>query len=371
MSTPPASKAIAELPGPPENPPIFSQMTVIMQGSLQYESTAAVKGAVAEVRREEIQSPNQSPISSRTTTIMKFDDRGRMTERIRGDSIGTSTQTNVFLDGKLQSQTVDHHRADGKIPDWKEWARWTYSDQGRLSEFRAGRDKEEWNHFLNFKYDPNGRLLSNEYRQSGSDGVFSFTEIKYDRNIVVKSTLDANRRKAYEQDQLLDGSNRVIDLKVSDMNEGQLKLWYHVTFKYDEKGRVVEQHTDPFKLGSGDDYSPIPGKLIVRYDDEKHTGEQELYDIGGKQVLHTRFAFDRDGIPTKFSVLDASGKDGTGSELFVDPTTHKSSSRPGNVEWEVIYDDHGNWTERRRWFTPADGSPRIMKMLVRQNIIYR
>ncbi|MGB7330658.1 MAG: hypothetical protein WBD25_04675, partial [Terriglobales bacterium] len=82
MSTPPEAKAIAELPGPPKNPPIFSQMTVIMQGGLQYADTANFKGPVAEVRREQIQSPNQSPNPYHTTTTMKFDDRGQMIERV-------------------------------------------------------------------------------------------------------------------------------------------------------------------------------------------------------------------------------------------------------------------------------------------------
>src|SRR5580698_604136 len=371
MSTPPEAKAIAELPGPPKNPPIFSQMTVIMQGGLQYADTANFKGPVAEVRRERIQSPNQSPNPHHTTTTMKFDDRGHMIERIDEDSLGSSTVTNAFLEGKLQSQTVEHRRTDAKTSGRKDWARWTYDGHGQLSEYRAGQDKEERNHYLNFKYDSNGRLLGCEYRQSGAEWPFSFTEVTYSGNSIDESTLDEQRRKIYEQVQVVDVSNRVVDLKVSDRNEGPLKLWYHVTFKYDEKGRVVEQNTDPFKFGSGDDASPIPGKLIVRYNEEKRIGEQEFYDTNGKLTLHTRFTFDRDGIPTKFGVLDDSGKEVTGSELFVDPNTHKSSSRPGSVEWEVIYDDHGNWTERRRWFTPADGSPRIMTRLIRQNIIYR
>lgn len=170
--------------------------------------------------------------------------------------------------------------------------------------------------------------------------------------------------------QLVDDGKRVIDLKVSDLSGGQLTQWYHVKFKYDEKGRVVEQNTDQFKLGSGDDYSPLPGKLVVEYNDEKHSGEQRFYDTDGKLVLHTTFTFDRDGISTKLRVLDASGKEQAGSELFVAPQ-YKSSIRAGYVEWEIIYDHHGNWTERRRWFTPADGSPRIMTRLIRQNIIYR
>ncbi len=63
MSTLPAAQAIADLPGPPTNPPIFSQITVIMQGELRYADTANFKGPVAEVRREQSQSPSQSPES--------------------------------------------------------------------------------------------------------------------------------------------------------------------------------------------------------------------------------------------------------------------------------------------------------------------
>jgi len=39
-------------------------------------------------------------------------------------------------------------------------------------------------------------------------------------------------------------------------------------------------------------------------------------------------------------VLDASGKEQTGSEIFVDPTS-KVEHTAGSVEWEIIYDAHG------------------------------
>lgn len=371
MSTLPAAQAIADLPGPPKNPPIFSQMTVIMQGGLQYQNTLEVKGSVASIEREETQSPDQSPYAYHVKNKLRFDEDGHLIEWVHEESLGVSTTSNVWVDGRLQNQTVHHHRTDGKMPDWDEWQHWVYDANGRLSEFHAGRDKVEWNYYLNFKYDVDGRPLGYEYRDSKIGGPPTFTEISYSGKTATLSRLDSKRHKFYEQVQVVDDRNRPVDLKVSDLSAGQLKQWYRVAFKYDDKNRVVQQNTDPFKLGSGDDYSPIPGKLVVEYNDEKHSGSQEFFDTDGKLVLHTIFSFDRDGNLTNLRVLDASGREQIGGETFVDPQSHKATTRPGNVEWEIIYDNHGNWTERRRWFTPADGSPRIMTRLVRQSITYR
>jgi hypothetical protein len=369
MSTLPASQAIADLPGPPKNPPIFSQMTVILQGGLPFENAMDIKGPVAEVQRvDQPQSQNQS--AERRITTLKFDDQERLIKRIYDDILATTTMTNVFREGKLQSQTVDYHSTNHG--DWQEWQRWNYDEHGRLSDFRAGRDKVEWNHYLNFKYDARGRPLGYEYLDSKIGGSPVFTEISYSGRTVTLSKFGDNRHKFFEQVQMIDDQNRVTDLKVSDLSGGDLKQWYHVEFKYDAKGRVTEQNTDPFKLGDGDDGSPIPGKLVVQYDDEKHSGEQKFFDTDGKLVLHTTFAFDHDGgALTKLRVVDASSKEQTGGEGLVDPQSHKISNRPGSVEWEVIYDNRDNWTERRRWFSPEDGSPRIMTRIIQQNITYR
>ena len=218
---------------------------------------------------------------------------------------------------------------------------------------------------VDFRYDTKDRLLGYEVLAQ------EVVEISYMGNQVITSEFNKyDRRKTYEQIQAIDDKGRVIDLRVSDMTGGKLTLWYHAAFKYDDKDRVIEQQTDPFKLGSGDDYSPLPGKLTIDYDDEKQTGEQRFYDTDGKLQLHTKFGYDRDGALTKLRVVDSSGKEVAGGETFVD-AQYESTTRTGSVEWEVIYDDHGNWTERRRWFTPADGSPKLMTRLIRQSITYR
>jgi hypothetical protein len=365
MSTLPAARAIDDFPGPPKNPPIFSQMTAIWQGALQYQDTTDLKGPVARVEREESQFTSPNPNLSLTSTF-KFDDDNHLVTRIDQGPSWVSTTTDVWVNAKLQSQTVSHHANDGKRKDWSEWQRWSYDKDGRLSEFKAGSDKQVViNDCVNFKYDEKGRPLGyEEYAQT-------LTEISYTGNKIAMSRLRKYQRlKFYEQIQTLDGKGRVVDLKVSDMNTRQLKPRFHVAFKYDDKGRVVEQSTDPFKLGSGDDYFPLPGKVVVDFDDEKRSGEQKYYDPDGKLVLHTKFEFDRDGILTKLRILDDSGKERVGGETFVDPQ-YKSKTTPGDLEWEIIYDDRGNWTERRRWFTPADGSPRIMTKVIRQKITYR
>jgi len=368
MSTLPAAQAIAELPGPPKNPPIFSQMTVILQGGLQFGDTTTIKGPVAEARRvDQPQSQNQSS-ESRVTTL-EFDEQARLKKRINQDMFGTTTMTNVFRDGKLQSQTVDYQST--KHGNWQEWQQWSYDEHGRVSDFRAGRGKAEWNHYLNFKYDVDGRPLGYEYHDSKIGGPPTLTEISYSGNKVTLSRLGESRHKFFEQVQVLDEKGRVADLRISDLSGGELTLWYHVAFKYDDKSRVIEQQTDPFKLGSGDDYSPIPGKLIVHYDDEKSSGEQKFYDTDGKLLLHAAFQYDHEGIPTKLQIIDESGKKRTDSESFLNPETHKVESRPGTVEWEVAYDGHDNWTERKRWFTPVGGGDRILMRSIKQTITYR
>jgi hypothetical protein len=89
-------------------------------------------------------------------------------------------------------------------------------------EFRAGKDKEELNDFVNFKYDARGRPLGYElYAQP-------LTEISYLHNQITRSEFRKyQHRKYFEQVQIVDDKGRVTDLKVSDLSGGQLKPWYH------------------------------------------------------------------------------------------------------------------------------------------------
>jgi hypothetical protein len=120
MSTLPAAQAIADLPGPPKSPPIFSQMTVILQGSLDFRDTIDMKGNVASVEREENKSPRQTPSFYQTKTTFKFDDDGHLVKLIYEDSLGASTTTNTWVNGRLQGQDVSHHRKEAGSSDSSE-----------------------------------------------------------------------------------------------------------------------------------------------------------------------------------------------------------------------------------------------------------
>lgn len=200
MSTLPGAQAIANLPGPPRNPPIFSQMTVILQGDLQFENMTDMRGPVAEVQRVD-QPQSQNKGAQRRLTTLKFDDQERLIKQIYEDEFGTTTVTNVFRDGRLQSQTVDHHSTNRG--DWQEWQRWSYDENGRLSDFRAGRDKVEWNHYLNFKYDADGRPLRYEYCDSKLGGPPVLAEISYSGKTVTLSRLDGTETSSLSRLKLL------------------------------------------------------------------------------------------------------------------------------------------------------------------------
>lgn len=355
---------------PPKNPTI-SAVTPLWRGALQ-EQKENPSGPVAEARQEDVIPEGAAPYPSRRTTILKFDSEGHPVERSYQDQLGTTTTTNVFQGGKLQSVTTRYHRIDGRFQDWHDWRKWTYGSSGRISDFRAGRNNnEEDNHYLNFKYDAEGRLLGYEYRQSGSDGPFSFTEFKYEGKTVITDQFDQNHHKVFEQVQVLDGSNQVTELAVSDISNGALKPWYHTKFKYDEKGRLIEQITDPYKIAPGDvDSEPRPGRIAIHYDDKKHTGEQDFYDPDGKLLLRAVSEFDPHGYVIKTEAFDAAEKPvDADEEIWVDPKTHKKHA--GTYSIDVAYDDHGNCTALQSWFTPSDGGDRILTRSIKQTITYR
>jgi hypothetical protein len=348
----------------PKNPPFFSAMTAVWQQRLDFQDSMGFQGNVAEVEREEAQSDVQSPTPFHKKAHYRFDERQRLTERTVVDATGSSTMHAVFAGDRLRSSTEEHHPKDPKRAGWTDWQNWSY-DAGQLVDYRAGHDASQRLRYFDFRYDSSLRLLG--YQQESN--VLVTTKISYNGPLVTIEKFDQSKRKVSETIQSLDDRGRVVEVRVSDLSHGELKPWYRTSFRYDGSGRVIEQKTDPYKWGDGDDYSPLPGRIVSQF--EGQTKDVRWFDPDGKLMLHTISQLDRDGFEISMAVFDNSGKEKVGSEIFVDPKTHKSSIRPGAIRWEVVYDEQGNWTERRRWFSPADGGERILVRRVRQTINYR
>jgi hypothetical protein len=204
-----------------------------------------------------------------------------------------------------------------------------------------------------------------------ADDLFSRAKIRYTGNSVEIDTYDHKGIRVALQMQTLDPTGRVIDLKASELRDGKMTLWYHTAFKYDARGRVVEQDTDPYSVGVGGDNAPLPGRLAVRYDDDKNTIEQLEYDTAGNIALHEGAQLDKDGVPVSFQHFAQDGKLETGTVFVIDAKTGRGKDRKGELSWSITYDDHGNWTERQAWFTPADGGDRVLLRVLRQSIEYR
>jgi hypothetical protein len=259
--------------GLPQNPPFFSQISLILQsgGIPAVAPQPNPKGPVAEIRWEKSQihiwEPDK-PMSLSETITVKYDQQQHEVERT-DENIGSprpwkTGAVRVYKDGLLQS-AEDESPGNGL-----QWKRWSYDPQGRIAEIRVGTGTELHNHFLNFKYDAQNRLTAFEYRQGAKDEPFSRTEIEYNGILVHTQTTEKDFAVQTSEVQVLDDSGHVAELRYNEPGEkiGERRL-FHVAFKYDDKGRVVEQVTDPFKLQSGDDSEPIPGKVTVRYEDDK------------------------------------------------------------------------------------------------------
>src|SRR6185312_16373844 len=144
--------------------------------------------------REEDQTPEDNPHPFHHKAVLTFDECEHLIERVDEDSTGIATTTYQWVQGSVESVSTKHHRNDGKMPDWDEWEKWSYDKNGRVSEFRAGRDKEQMNWLVNFRYDEKGRPLGYE------DKAVTLVEISYSGNIISLSKLEKyNRHKFFEQ----------------------------------------------------------------------------------------------------------------------------------------------------------------------------
>ncbi len=277
--------------------------------------------------------------------VSTYDGAGRLVEMIRKELGRESVTTNRYESSRLVSQETTFPNRPQPSP--KFWNYWVYDAAGKLIDCRRGAGDKNQNHWTNFKRDSQGRLLSFEYRQGAMDELLSRTVFRYsaDAKSIDILQYDAAGAVTSSAIQSADDGGRVIALATRDRDwrTKQLGPAVKIRFRYDDKGRLIEQESDPRKVEPSEHEVP-PGKISIAYDDVNRT-KTTLYS-GDKGPLLSIVSYDANGATVGFSFGLAFG-----------------------ARVECTNDNRGNWTACRQIGTT--GSVETVTKIWRRQITYR
>jgi hypothetical protein len=340
--------------GRPPQPPFITFLGIVMPGKLVTDPSLPPVGPVAQTIYEELR-PSVTPAGPAgevmTSITDTWDEAGRLIEEIRKDGGSESDTINRYVGARLVSQETTFPQSRQPAP--KAWSYWVYDPSGKLTEYRRGRADRIQNHDTNFKRDSQGRLTSYEYRQGPKDELSSRTELRYsnDGKTVDITHYDMADAIVRSTTQSVDGQGHVVTAVIRDRDwrTKQMKTPLKVSFRYDERGRLIEQDTDAHEFDkSGSEQEIPPGKISIAYDDVKNTKTTSYSGDEGSLVLTvTRNAL---GATIKF--------------------TGGTAGAPLDSVIDCAYDSHGNWTTCRQTSGKPPAVGNVAKMW-RRTITYR
>jgi hypothetical protein len=332
----------------PPSPPVIVFDGILSPGIMITNPSILPRGRVARIFVEDYGSkfyqPSQPLVLSRTLT-MDFDEHGRDVSEVNSEGSSESRTALSYQDGHI----LEIHTSfiyEGKPKGDPMHERWSYNTSGQITDFQRIRGNTIENHYTNFRYDSQGRLIGMDYRQKPGDKLQSRTEYKYakDGKQLEEDRSEASGEQFQVQTRIIDDKGRIAEvfIKSRDWESKQWKPPVHVVFRYDTKGRLIEQATDPYTLGNDAAEQSIPvGKVSVVYDDAKHTRETSYTD--GKERLGSVLQFDAAGATIGYST--------TGYSLI-------GSGQTVKLSLDCKYDEQENWTECFQWVT-RDGQRRM------------
>jgi len=314
--------------GRPARPPFITLLGVMAPGRMATDPSLSPTGPVSEVLFEELRlegSPGGPAGEVIQTVRSKYNEQGRVVEEYRKVFASATNTINAYEGTRLVSQ--ESTLPEIKPPQPKSWDYWKYDDAGKLIDYRRGRGDALQNHETNFTRDKLQRLTSFEYRQGPKDELFSRTAFRYspDGKSIDTISYDAAGEVSSSMIQTMNGDGRVTEVVIRERGSStkKLKSPIHVAFCYDPKGRLVLQNTDSydFKPEGGENELP-PGKVVITYDDVKHTRRTEYSSAEGEMV--STMTYDSAG-----AVI------GAASFILGESTEAKL---------QCDFDTHGNWT---------------------------
>jgi len=152
----------------------------------------------------------------------------------------------------------------------KAWNYWVYDPSGKLTEYRRGKADQIQNHDTNFKRDAQGRLspvtsIVRDRKTSCSAARNCATRMTARPSISPSTTRLA--RFVQSTTQSVDDQGHVVTAVIRDRDwrTKQMKAPLKVSFRYDKKGRLIEQDTDAHVFDkSGSEEELPPGKNLHR-----------------------------------------------------------------------------------------------------------
>jgi len=339
----------------PPAPPLVTLIGIGSPGKMVNDPDFPPKGPVARFVYEQFRLDPRtqlltSEVSSTVTT--EFDESGRQVRRSETNGITEKRVMTTYDGGHIRARETSFLR-QGKPEGSPLRESWTYDAAGRVVDFRRGSSDELQNHLTKVSYDRESRLTSLEYHQGPADELFSRTEYTYQSggNLIRVVETGANGEQLrVVTSALRDGRVTAAEYAEWDSQTKQLSKPHRVAFRYDAKGRLVEQDAQTDEPdGPGSEESVPPGRITLTYDDARHT-RTVSYAHGDE------------------SMISKIRTDDTGATLAWGMSI--GQSEPSfQAELECSYDAHGNWTECRRWVT--QGSRRQNNGLWRRAIAYR
>jgi len=329
--------------GRPVQPPFITLLGIVSPGRMATDPSQQPVSAAAAVAFEEIRVNVDGvviPVEVMKSAQTRYDEQERPTEVVYVEAGATTTTITKYDGPHIISRETSFVRPQGQ-PGPKAWSYWKYDPSGKLSEFRRGRGDALENHYLNFAHDNQGRLTGFEYHQGAKDELSTRSEYAYssDGKSVTRTQYDKDGAFLDSLNENLNGQGKINDATIveRDWQTKKPKPAIKVTFSYDQQGRLIRQDTDPYAFDGGDEQTLPPGRVLLAYDDEKHS----------RNISYSS----KEGSLSSTIMLDPAG-------ATIGLVVQGGIRTAIGMKLECTYDSHGNWTQCRRLVDTA-GSLRL------------
>lgn len=307
-------------------------------------------------------------IPSRKTT---YDERGNRAEEVSYDQNGAPQQRLVY--------TYD---AQGRGTGYEEYSslldkglskprRHVYKldEAGRKVEYTVYESDGSLGSRFTYAYDAAGRKTEEAYYnwQGVRTGRLVYTYGEGGR-LLTQTSRDEGDAVVWKRVNAYGEGGRVSE---AAQYQGET-LRYSFSYRYDGKGRPAEVETREFNAVPGVyvTHSPVPGKVVYTYDDEKGTKEAATYDASGVLKKRLRYSLDENGNEAGATELNPDGSAGVTEIRWYDRNVLLRAVE-GTTSAEFVRDARGNWTRKTLLVKPAGAEkPEPYRAEVREIVYY-